>query len=212
MKNEEDGRSLTLYEIERELMELLVAQEEPGTPEGSQQQLQSAILTYVAEEIRKVDGIRAYIRSAEVMVAAAKEEANRLTTRAHVWQNRIDRLKQFCLRVMVDSGQKCLEGRTGTLTVAGNGGLAPLIIGKDADVPEEFCDYTGTISGEVWMLLIGAYNVAMERDVQGFTSTIDDPGVRMERIPATDRIRERLKSGPVDWATLAERGIHLGVK
>lgn len=127
---------LTLYDIETGLRDIMVQCEEAQTDE--ERRMAEAILAgYVAEEIKKVDNIRGFLRHCAMMRDAAKEEAKMQAGRSQTWENRRERLSKYVVAVLDSIGMKRIEGRTGFLSVAGNGGVTPLQI-DEALVPEEY--------------------------------------------------------------------------
>jgi len=145
---------MSLFQIETELGELMAYREGEELTEEERATADGLIRQYVQREIEKVDGVRAYLRHCEVMAGAAKEEARRQTERQRAWQGRYDRLKETAQYAMELLGRKRLEGRTGSLTVKGNGGRQPVTVTDAAIVPDELCDYTVTIPGPVWLELM----------------------------------------------------------
>lgn len=188
-------RKLSLFEIEQSLSMLMADRDEVTDPEEIAA-VDAAIKEYVGQEIRKVDGIRGYIRHAETMVSAAKEEASRASSVAQAWQARIDRLKANCLVAMQEAGAKRLDGKAGYLIVKGNGGLAPLKI--QDDILEDFYrDVTFTVPLQALQTLPEEFRM----------------GFRPKSIePSNARIREALKVGPIPGAHLEDRGQHVEIR
>ena len=127
---------LSLWDIESGLHELMEAREEADAT--GILAIDQAILDYIHREIEKVDGVRAYLKHCDIMAKAAREEANRQQERAQRWESRRDRLRTFCLMTLEAFGRKRLEGRTGSISIRANGGLRPLVITSEADIPERF--------------------------------------------------------------------------
>lgn len=193
-----DDRGLTLYEIEQGLAEMMEVREAAETDE-ERATAEAVILAYVAAEVGKVDGIRGYIRNAEVAVAAAKDEAERQRARAQVWENRVARLKEFCLAVMVEQGATRLDGRTGSLHVQNNGGVLPLEISDVKAVPDECLAMTIKITWATWLRL---------RTLEQFP-VLNIPAPEPDNALIRAAIAE---SGGIPGAHLGERGKHLRVK
>ena len=195
--------SLSLFEIERALVDLL-AEYEDCQDDAERANVQTAIEAYVAAEVQKVDGVRAYLRHCEIMAAAAQEEAERFRDRSKAWGNRAERLKDACLRVMTAAGKKKLEGRTGSLLAKGNGGLAPLVVTDATMLPEECVVYEGKVAGPLWARTL--------KQCPWLEPEFAGAAVKMERSANNAAIREALGKGPVAGAYLDERGKHLEVK
>ncbi len=125
----EKSHGISLFELESGLVDLVREREDiaegPDSDEKTAQLMvvDNAIREWLGREIRKVDGIRNYIRHCEVMSAAAMEEANCQLERSRLW--------------------------SGEIRVQGNGGLQPLNITDESMIPEEFFRYEGWISSPV---------------------------------------------------------------
>src|ERR1700690_3320444 len=110
---------LSLYTIEDELLQLLQAREEiltneqtPETP-AELAQVETALAEYVTAEVRKVDGIHAYLKQAKATAEQAKAEAAEMRARAERIENGMARLKEFCLQAMQLAGMKRIDGTAG---------------------------------------------------------------------------------------------------
>lgn len=232
-----ESPKLSLWTIENALVELIQAREEVTDPQEIEE-VERALQEYIRAEVAKVDRIVGFMRHAGMMAATAREESNRLAERARIWERRVERVRTLVQDVMEQSGKKRLEGEHNTLKIKGNGGLAPLVITDEAQVPEECCKYVGWIGGELWgrikamlPLIYQRYGARLSSDLQ-LTRTVDN-----------ERTRDRLKSlcsacystgepavftdgpggdtcpvcggsgtEPVPGARLGERGSHLEVK
>src|SRR6266851_3241791 len=104
-------QSLTLFQLESELRELMDFRDSEELTAEELQAVDIQIATYVAKEIAKVDNLRAYMRHCQIMSEAAKQEAELQAKRANSWKNRLDYLKGCCLDAMNLMGKKKLEGR-----------------------------------------------------------------------------------------------------
>ncbi len=142
---------MSLFQIESELLQLMEFAEDPERTDEERAAADEQIKEYISREIRKVDNIRAYLRHAEVMEAAAKAEYALQRSRAEAWKSRATRLKDRVLQIMQVIGEKKLEGKTGTLTVKGNGGLQPLVIRDETLIPPQYCKVMVTMSLARWL-------------------------------------------------------------
>jgi myo-inositol catabolism protein IolC len=97
-----------------------------------------AIQEYAQREIAKVDTLRSYLRHCEVMEKAHREEAERQTRMAQLWEERDRRLKSYVLRALEAAGKTRVEGKTGVLKVQRNGGLAPMEIFDESSIPTKY--------------------------------------------------------------------------
>lgn len=195
--------SLTLWEIESGLLDLLEARD-AAEDDAGRAACDQAIAEYVAREIDKVDRIRGLLKHCELVAKAAREEAADQQKRAQMWEARRDRVKELVKTVMEAHGLKRIEGRTGRLRLQGNGGLAPLEIISPDNLPEECCKYVGWIGGALWarwrVLLTAA----------GLTGSSD---FSLQRAPDSERVRAAvLRDGGVPGARLGERGSHVRVE
>ena len=145
--------NLSLYEIERDLQELMAAYSEAEADEATRQAIERGIREYLEREIRKVDGVRAYLLHCEHMAQGAAAEAERQMARAAEWTRRANRLKQGCAEAMGAFGVKRLEGRTGRLSLKGNGGPAPLEVADETRVPDELCKAEISMPWTLWIAL-----------------------------------------------------------
>jgi hypothetical protein len=112
---------------------------------------QEDIARYLEAQIRKVDGIAAYLTHCKQQEAYAAEEIKRLQARKKSWENRHESLKQYVACVMEFHKFKKLEGRTSTLT------LQPCPVSveftDEAQVPLLYKTVALSISGETWAWL-----------------------------------------------------------
>jgi hypothetical protein len=162
-----------------------------------------AIAELIEREVRKVDGIRGYLRHCEVMEAAADEERQRQSARRDQWRRRAERVKGVVLAVMEINGLTALEGNTGTLRVAVNGGYAPTEIQIDV-LPDNLKNATIRMLMSEWeYLLTHLPAIVYER--------LNSP--ECEVAPNMDLVRQALKDGgQVPGAHLLPRGKHVRVK
>lgn len=195
--------SLTLFDIERGLVEVLAEYEECQNDED-RANCQNAIEAYCRAEVDKADGIAAYLRHCAFMAQAAQEESERMRERAKAWKARSDRLKDACLQIMLLAGKKKIEGHTSTLSARANGGLAPLMITDASMIPEDCTWYEGKVRGPLWLR-----TVAQCPWLDGMFAGDD---VKMERTISNSAVRESLAKGPVAGAYLDSRGQSLQVK
>lgn len=132
----------TLYDITtdmRQIDELLT------TLEGdiSDPAIEEAITEWIAEmdsDLKtKVDGYAAYVTELLALAAARKDEAKRLRDRAAVNENAAKRLKERLLYALQERGIDKVETLRYTITVAKNGGVAPLSVQVPAEaLPPRF--------------------------------------------------------------------------
>lgn len=132
---------LTLLDIESGLIALHDQLEECESAEQEQQVL-SAMEAYVRAEVQKVDSVRAWVMDQEARRELAEREAKKQYARAKMYENRIARIKEFCLKVLQENqlqgGKTKLEGRTGVIRMQKNGGKVPLEIFDETALPTEY--------------------------------------------------------------------------
>ena len=134
---------LSLYDLSRQLVELMAFREEP-LESDERQAVDHEIARYVAAEIQKVDNIRGYLRQCELMEQGHRTEADRQTKMAQDWEERARVLKQASIRALENVGKTKVEGRTGSLRIQKNGGVQPLEITDEKAIPSEYTPLTIT--------------------------------------------------------------------
>lgn len=117
------------------LDDLLSQVENPDTPEV--QALIARMLDLTAEREKKVDAYCALIRELDLRAEARLAESKRLAERAKVNQNLADNLKERLQLALKTMGIKKLETERFTVSIAKNGGKAPMEL-KDAEVPDAY--------------------------------------------------------------------------
>lgn len=129
----------TLIEISQELIEL--AQQLDET-DGDLDALVEAWLTALLDQTteqrdQKLDNYASYITELETRAQVRKAEAQRLTDRARVDENRAKWLKSRLQWFFEQHGLKTVETARYRLTLARNGGKAPLIVDEDKILPTQ---------------------------------------------------------------------------
>lgn len=203
------NQPLTLYQIESELAELLdLYDSTAATPlsmdfelvdrEHALYTISNAIDEYVKREMRKVNGIARAVLMYDDYADTLRTRARELSQRAQVFENRSSRVKSSALEVMRqvlgDKGK--LETAEHSLTVCGNGGLAPLIIDDEAKIPPTLKSVTVKMTLEMWEYLQKEY----EGVEIGKASKPEISGAEVR------------KSIPEGAAHLGDRGFHLRVE
>ena len=134
---------LSLYDVSRQLVELMAFREESLTAE-ERQEVDREIARYLAAEVTKVDNVRGYLRHCEVMEQAHRQEVERQTRMAQGWEERAQHLKNACIRALESAGKTRAEGKTGVLRIQKNGGQAPLEIFDEKAIPSRYTPLTIT--------------------------------------------------------------------
>lgn len=175
---------LSLFGIDNRLHELMTTWQDAAAPE-EMVAAELAIQEYAIAEVRKVDGIRAYLRMCEAMESAAKQEAATQSARAKAWHARADRLRSFVFDILGSFGKDRVEGKTGVMFLKGNGGCQPLVITDECLIPDELCVWEGEIDGAAWRIL-------MELMALHPASLTALPNIRMKRTPHKSAIAMQL--------------------
>jgi hypothetical protein len=119
-----ERHDLSLFGIKPELIELLEFREEliadpsllGAEREESLQATEDRIREYVTAEIENAN-IALYLREFETREQVAMEESARQKLKAKAWSDRYERLKMLITAVMLQTGQKRIEGTGVTLSL-----------------------------------------------------------------------------------------------
>ena len=160
---------LSLWKIEQGLADLFERREELTVPEASGiesfvelQDVDLAIAAYMKAEVRKVDGVRGWWKYLEMMRDAAKDEAKTMHDRAQAFDRQLTVLKSAILVTLEEMEFRAgkprkLEGKTGSISIVGNGGRRPVIITDEALIPDEYLKVTVTMSLAEWRAVCMAF-------------------------------------------------------
>ena len=213
--------NLSLYQIEADLQELMVCLEEAEN-EATREAVEQGIREYLEREVRKVDGVRAYLKHCEVMAAAATAEMRVQAQRAAAWTARAKKLIDGCKSSMESFGVKRLEGNTGTLVLKGNGGVQPLEIADESLVPDEYCRAVVELPYRDWLYMVecAGPEVSIPKpkrlvDNSSVRKAITEPCWACEGRCSTDSpcsLCGNTGLAGVPGAQLGPRGTHLEVK
>ena len=139
VRQADEGRTPTLFEIDRELDELLdEAEAEAETNEGQlSEETKQAIGAYLEAFHKKVDAIAGYIRYQEIVAETAKREEQRLAARKRAAENRVKSLKEMLVYFLLARGLKKMEGELNTISLHTNG-QPSLAIDDPSSIPDYF--------------------------------------------------------------------------
>ena len=126
---------MTLYEIAEGYRQLLWIAEDP---EASTEALEECMGQLDDELEVKADSYITVIKSLESDSEMDRKEIKRLQDRVNTRSRNVERMKASVMEAMRLSGRKKMPTEHYKLSIAGNGGKAPLII--TGDVPEKYCD------------------------------------------------------------------------
>jgi len=205
--------SMTLWNIEQGLADLFQQREELTVPEASGiesfvelQEVDLAIAAYMKAEVQKVDGVRGWWKYLEMMRDAAKNEARTMQDRAQAFDRQLTVLKSAILVTLEEMEFRAgkprkLEGKTGSISLVGNGGRRPVVITDEALIPDEYRTVTVKMNAELWRKVCAALP-----DLAGLQECKKDPNLTT--------IYNALESGMdgVPGAVLAPLGSHVRVK
>jgi hypothetical protein len=127
--------NLTLFQIQKELLELLDRIEDLP-PESAEEVLEEWIETY-GKCKEKLDNYAGLISELEARAKLRREEAQRLSKRAQIDENKAQLLRKILLNFFSRIGLKTVETNRYRITLAKNG-KRPLILDENASIPDEF--------------------------------------------------------------------------
>ena len=132
----------SLYEITQDMLALdqLLGEVGGDVTDGEQSEaIEKWIKEYQWKQEGKVDAYGSMIANWNADIEAIKAETKRLSERAHVIGNRIQRLKDLAKFAMDMLKTRKLEGHTFTISIAANGGAIPVeIMALEKDIPDSF--------------------------------------------------------------------------
>ena len=190
--------SLSLYNIEAELLNLMVARESPmrttlncqmPTRRKPSRECDIAIRAKVSSDLRlhKIDSIAYYLREFEEREQAASKEADRAKMKERMWALRREKLEKYVHDVMVMTGQPRLEGNTNTLKLAKN---PPSVeIAQPELVPDEYLQVTVKLPLVVWLELMRVAGSFEDVVAQSVTSRRSEP----MKTEITDALKRKVK-------------------
>jgi len=150
--------SLSLYNIENELLELLQLREEvegdqAAPPDPAElAEIDKQVQAYVEREVRKADGIGDYLNECITRADALEAEAQRIRERAGMWRRRYESVRNTTLRVMQLFHLKTVEGVRHTLAVKRN---PPSVEIRQPDlVPDQYQCIAVKLSLDVWKAVL----------------------------------------------------------
>lgn len=147
----EISKKLSLYELERELVELVEFSEDAKTEEETAT-ARSLIGQYLEKRAEKVDSILGYLKHCDMMAECAKEEAQAQMARSKTWAARRDRLKDACIYTMQQFDEKRLTGRIGELQLQAN--PASVEVYDQSLLPFEYSRVSLRMPGDLWAGLV----------------------------------------------------------
>lgn len=205
---------LSFWNIEQGLADLFEQREEAlaelqqFTPESDTrlEQIDFAIAAYMKAEVLKVDNVCGYWRDREMRIAAGKAEKSRISGLIESWERQLIVLKN-AIQITMEEMQwragkpRKLEGKTGSISLVGNGGRRPVVITDESLIPDEYRTVTVKMNAELWRKVCAALP-----DLAGMQECRKEPNLTL--------IYNALESGMdgVPGAVLAPLGSHVRVK
>lgn len=147
------GRSLSLFQIEQEMAELIAVREECVTDE-ERGVVDAQIQEYVCREIRKVTGIAALLKHFKAQAAMAKAEEERAAKWRKRWEANYERLKNMVHGVMLALDLPKVEGATDRFRRQKN--PAALEITDAKLIPEQYLKATIKMPFAEWQRVLEA--------------------------------------------------------
>lgn len=204
--------SMTLWNIEQGLADLFEQREELAAIEGAESvyyvdlaAVDLAIAAYMKAEVQKVDGVRSWWKHLEMMRDAARDEADTMHDRAQAFDRQLTVLKSAILVTLEEMEFRAgkprkLEGKTGSISLVGNGGRRPVVITDEALVPDEYQTVTVKMKASSYRTLL------VEHPTLEIFASKPEPNLTL--------IYNALESGidGVPGAVLAPLGSHVRVK
>jgi hypothetical protein len=131
---------VSLYAIQNEIESLIDALLEGGGGDMAANEALEQHLAGLDEALdQKAESYASVIRSLELRARARKDEASRIRDLAEADEAVADRLKKRLKEAMEATGKTKIDTPRFKLSVAGNGGKAPLVIdGSADDLPPQF--------------------------------------------------------------------------
>ena len=128
----------TLYEITGRYLQLLEMMQED---EDLDQQILMDTLESIEGELEvKADGYARIIKELEADSEKYEREAKRMQAVASSRKKKADQLKKMLYESMKETGIKRMQTDLFCFSIRGNGGLKPMVIMTDAEIPEEYTE------------------------------------------------------------------------
>lgn len=192
----------TLWSIESGLADLM--EQRQNATDEQRVDIDLAIVEHVKAEVRKVDGIRAMAKHLEMIRDAAWAEADAMKNRAQRAEQQLQVLKSAVQVTMEEmewrqGKPRKLEGKTGAISLKGNGGRQPVVITDESMIPDEYRTVTLKMNGALWRRIC-----ATVTELSGLQFVSKEPNLSL--IGAALQVDEG-----VPGAVLAPRGQHVEI-
>ena len=143
---------MRLYDIAADFRRLSDLLEDESTPEEMRQTIIDTLESLDGDFEDKAEGIAALIAEYTATVEGCRAEIARLTGKAARAENAINSLKRYLKMEMDFTGKRKINAGTWTITVARNGGKAPIVWKTEPDeldlgsLPEKYVKRTESIN------------------------------------------------------------------
>ena len=143
---------MRLYDIAADFRRLSDMLEDESTPEEMRQTIIDTLESLDGDFEDKAEGIAALIAEYTATVEGCRAEIARLTGKAARAENAINSLKRYLKMEMDFTGKRKINAGTWTITVAKNGGKAPIVWKTEPDeldlgsLPEKYVKRTESIN------------------------------------------------------------------
>lgn len=121
---------MNLYDLTQQFQFL---QDLLENPEVDQQMVEDTIADLELDIEEKADGYAKVIRNMEGMIAAIKQEQDRLATKKATLENSIKRLKTNLQEAMITTGKTKFKTELFSFSIQKNGGADPVIVDVETD-------------------------------------------------------------------------------
>jgi tetratricopeptide (TPR) repeat protein len=163
---------------------------------ASYETAQLVVREYTKAIDKKVDGIRAFIKSRSKIAEARREEGNALLQMARVDEALVEYVEECTMNAIRALGKRTVEGTRGKMWIQGNGGSHPVEVRQPELLPARYQRFEMQVTGEEWEELRKFY-----------------PDRAKPIDPDTELIRKDLLAEvAVPGAVLVDRGEHLRIR
>lgn len=143
---------MRLYDIAADFRRLSDLLEDESTPEEMRQTIIDTLESLDGDFEEKAEGIAALIAENRATINAIESEIDRLTAKVDRLENQNDSLKRYLKAEMDFTGKRKLKAGIWNISIAKNGGKAPLVWKIDPNeldldtLPEKYVKRTETIN------------------------------------------------------------------
>lgn len=143
---------MRLYDIAADFRRLSDLLEDESTPEEMRQTIMDTLESLDGDFEDKAEGIAALIAENRATITAIESEIDRLTAKADRLENQNDSLKRYLKMEMDFTGKRKLNAGIWKITIAKNGGKAPIVWKTEPDeldlgsLPEKYVKRTESIN------------------------------------------------------------------